>query len=42
MDEDDRLPTRVALLGVVDLRAGGKPHGRKPKRWTGVLHGCPS
>jgi hypothetical protein len=42
VNEDDRLPTGVALLGVVDLWAGGKTRGRKPKRWTGVLHGCPS
>jgi hypothetical protein len=29
-EEDDRLPARVALLGVVDPRAAGKPCGPKP------------
>jgi hypothetical protein len=37
--EDDRLPARVALLGVVDQRTGGKPRGGEPKLWDLLLHG---
>ena len=31
VQEHDRLPARVALLGVVDLGAAGKSGGRKPE-----------
>ena len=39
--EHDRLPARVALLGVVDLGAAGQARAGKPKRWAGVPHGWP-
>jgi hypothetical protein len=39
--EHDGLPAGVALLGVVDLGAGGKARGGEPGRWNGLLHGWP-
>jgi hypothetical protein len=42
MDEDDRLPAWVALLGGVDLRAGSQDRGPKPKLRNVLVHGYPS
>jgi hypothetical protein len=36
--EDDRLPARVALLGVVDPRTAAKMRGGKPKLRNLLLH----
>jgi hypothetical protein len=36
--EQDRLAVRVALLGVVHLRAGGQAGDRKPQSPIGVVH----
>jgi hypothetical protein len=40
VQEDDRLPVRVALGDVVDLRAAGEPRSRKPKLRNLLLHDC--
>jgi hypothetical protein len=40
--KDDRLPARVALLGIVDPRTAGKARGGKPKLRNLLLHGRPS
>jgi hypothetical protein len=37
--DQDRLAVRVALLGVVEPRAGGQVGGRKPQPPIGVVHG---
>jgi hypothetical protein len=38
MDQDDRLPVGVALLGVVDLGPGAQDSAGKAKLRTGVMH----
>jgi hypothetical protein len=41
MDQDDRLPLGVALLGVVDLGPGAQDGAGKAKLRTGVLQDSP-
>ena len=39
MDEDDRLPARITLVGVVDPRPNGKVGDAKSRFLTCMLHG---